>query len=72
MQMYTSIISSKSISFLCRFEDEVYTEWVQEVENIAQTNLEKPLLVRETRDQLELIQVNFDPQVLLPGNYPPT
>ena len=46
-----------------RFDDEVYADWQQEVDKIAQTNLEKPLLVREIKDELDLVRVNFDPQV---------
>ena len=43
------------------YEDEVYSEWTQGVESVARTNLEKPLLLRNTDTQY--IGVNFDPQV---------
>lgn len=41
----------------------MFQEWTAGVDVIAKSNLEKPLLVREVKDELELIQVNFDPQV---------
>lgn len=50
--------------FSCSFEGEVFQEWSEGVDAIAQTNLDKPLLVREVSDEgLDLIQVNFDPEV---------
>ena len=49
--------------FHFRFEKEVFTEWAEGVNEIAKTNLEKPLLVRERKDAHDLIRVNFDPQV---------
>lgn len=45
----------------CSYEDEVYSEWVGGVDEVARTNLEKPLLLRNT-DSLH-ISVNFDPKV---------
>lgn len=49
--------------FPFRFEKETFTEWAEGVDEIAKTNLEKPLLVRERKDAHDLIRVNFDPQV---------
>ena len=46
-----------------RFEAEVFTEWAEGVDEIAKTNLEKPLLVREQKESHDLIRVNFNPQV---------
>ena len=46
---------------LCRFESEVYTDWTQSVGEVASTNLEKPLLVRNSESHM--IAVNFDPRV---------
>ena len=43
------------------FEGEVYSEWTQEVDDIAKANLNKPLLVRHPHTKK--ISVNFDPQV---------
>lgn len=47
---------------LFRFEDEVYNEWTQGVDEVAKVNLEKPLLIRDP--QSSLISVNFDPQLV--------
>lgn len=57
MYVYVLLISS--------YESEVYTEWVEGVDAIAKTNLEKPLLVRGKKEAMasDLIRVNFDPQV---------
>ncbi len=50
------------ITLLCSsYEDEVYSEWTEGVDEVAKANLDKPLL---TRDPSSLhIKVNFDPQV---------
>ena len=45
------------------FEEEVYNEWVSGVDEVAKTNLEKPLLVWEKKESMELVKVNFDPKV---------
>lgn len=39
----------------------MYSEWTQSVDEVANANLEKPLLVRNTDTQL--VSVNFDPKV---------
>ena len=39
----------------------MYKEWTATVDEIAHTNLEKPLLVRDPNTLM--ISVNFDPQV---------
>ena len=39
----------------------MYSEWTVTVDDIAQTNLEKPLLVRA--DDSSQLSVNFDPEV---------
>lgn len=41
----------------------MFQEWSEGIDVIAKTNLDKPLLVRETRDNFDLIRVNFDPKV---------
>jgi len=46
---------------VCRFEDDVYCDWTQGVNEVALTNLNKPLLLRDKDAQL--ISVNFDPKV---------
>ncbi len=46
---------------MLRYSDEVYSEWVAGVDEVARTNLEKPLLLRET-ESLQ-IAVNFDSEV---------
>jgi hypothetical protein len=43
------------------FEDEVYSEWTQSVDEVASANLEKPLLIRNP--DTSFISVNFDPKV---------
>ena len=45
----------------CSFEQEVYSEWIQSVDEVAASNLEKPLL--ERNQDTHLISVNFDPKV---------
>ena len=50
--------------YSCRYETDVFSEWVEGVDQVAKTNLEKPLLVRETKDKLDRIAVNFDPEVI--------
>ena len=49
--------------YSCRYETDVFSEWVEGVDQVAKTNLEKPLLVRGTKDTSDLIRVNFDPEV---------
>ena len=44
-----------------RYEDEVYLEWTEGVDEIAKANLDKPLIVRDPSTLH--IHVNFDPQV---------
>lgn len=44
-----------------RHEDEVYSGWTEKVDEVAKTNLEKPILLRNA--ETGLISVNFDPQV---------
>ena len=51
----------ESLDF-CRFEDEVYNEWTQGVDEVAKANLEKPLLLRDPKSSL--ISVNFDPNLV--------
>ena len=42
----------------------MFQDWSESVDAIAQTNLDKPLLVREVSEEgLDLIQVNFDREV---------
>lgn len=45
-----------------RFENEVYNEWTQAVDEVAKVNLEKPLLVQDPTSSL--LSVNFDPQLV--------
>ena len=47
---------------MCSFEDKTYTEWTEGVDVIAKTNLERPLLVRDSHT--ELLTVNFNPQLV--------
>ena len=47
---------------MCSFEDKTYTEWTEGVDVIAKTNLERPLLVRDSNT--ELLNVNFNPQLV--------
>ncbi len=51
---------------MLRYSDEVYSEWVAGVDEVARTNLEKPLLLRET-ESLQ-IAVNFDSKVRFDGS----
>ena len=44
-----------------RYETEVFSEWTQGVDEVAKTNLDKPLIVRNPRTLF--ISVNFDPKV---------
>ena len=44
----------------------MYSEWTQGVDEVALTNLEKPLLLRSPESQL--ISVNFDPKVMIGNN----
>jgi dynein heavy chain len=45
-----------------RFEDDVYNEWTQGVDEVAKANLEKPLVLRDLKSSL--ISVNFDPNLV--------
>ena len=56
IQLFVSPLSPTS------YEEEVFTEWTQGVDDIAKTNLDKPLLLRNPSTQL--ISVNFDPQLV--------
>ena len=47
---------------MLRFEDDVYNDWTQGVDDIAKVNLEKPLLLRDPSTLL--ISVNFDPKLV--------
>ena len=49
------------ISSVCSYEDEVFSEWTQGVDDIAERNLDKPLLLRHPRNLF--ISVHSDPQV---------
>ena len=49
------------MQLISNFEGEVYSEWTQEVDDIAKANLNKPLLVRHPHTKK--ISVNFDPQL---------
>lgn len=44
-----------------RYETETYKKWTTEVNRVVQTNLEKPLLVRN--EETLLLTMNFDPEV---------
>ena len=55
-----------STCLLYSFEDDVYSEWTQSVDEVASGNLEKPLLLRNL--ETHLISVNFDPKVSDKGN----
>ena len=63
--LYFNIIIFLVVLFLFdyRFEKEVFTEWAEGVDAVAKTNLEKPLLVRERKDDHDLIRINFNPKV---------
>ena len=54
--------NSHTYLILCSFEDKTYTEWTEGVDVIAKTNLERPLLVRDSNT--ELLSVNFNPQLV--------
>ena len=54
------LISNNNLLFF-RYETEVFTEWTQGVDEVAKTNLDKPLIVRDP-SSLQ-ISVNFDPKV---------
>ncbi len=54
MQQYVHFV-------VVRYEDEVYSEWTEEVDDVAKANLDKPLLIRDPSSQH--ISVNFAPQV---------
>ena len=43
------------------YEDKTYKKWTKSVGDVAQQNLDKPLIVRDP--QTLLIKVNFDPEV---------
>ena len=63
MCVYVYTIFECSV-YSCRYETDVFSEWVEGVDQVAKTNLEKPLLVRETKDKLDRIAVNFDREVI--------
>jgi len=46
---------------LCRVEEEMYKEWLAQVDEACSFNLAQPLLERDP--ETNLIKVNFDPQV---------
>lgn len=46
----------------------MYTGWVNSVDEVAKTNLEKPLLIRVKKGSGDFIKVNFNPQVYIPFN----
>eukprot|EP00731_Ephydatia_muelleri_P033713 Em0036g17a len=60
MMQLISNSSCLHLVFFLIFEGEVYSEWTQEVDDIAKANLNKPLLVRHPHTKK--ISVNFDPQ----------
>ncbi len=41
----------------------MFQKWVEGVDSVAKTNLEKPLLVWDGSDSMELLKVNFDAKV---------
>ena len=43
------------------YEEKTYEKWTRSVGDVAQQNLDKPLIVRDS--QTLLIKVNFDPEV---------
>lgn len=45
----------------CRYEKNTYDKWTRDVGEVAQQNLDKPLIIRD--EQTLLIKVNFDPEV---------
>ena len=59
--MKAKTVTTFFLFFVFSFEGELYTEWTQGVDEVANANLEKPLLLRD-RDT-HLISVNFDPKV---------
>ena len=68
--VWPCLLSSFSISRLhvcmhhpLSFEEEVYSGWTGQVDEVATTNLEKSLLLRDTDSGL--IAVNFDPKACI-------
>ena len=64
MYMYVQYSFYKSCTCTCSYETEVFQKWVEGVDSVAKTNLEKPLLVWDGSDSTELLKVNFDVKVL--------
>jgi dynein heavy chain len=64
--MSTTVFSKcdEMLVLIKNFEVEVFHEWSEGVDTIAKSNLEKPLLVKETKNDLDLIHVNFDPKLV--------
>ena len=58
-----SMLVQTFYAFCYRYEAEVYMEWVKGVDEVAKTNLEKPLLVRGVKESGDVLKVNFDPKV---------
>lgn len=58
-----SLLSQFNFHLFCRYEEKVYEDWTKDVGSIAQGNLDKPLIIRDSNTKL--IKVNFDPQVCL-------
>ena len=50
-----------TLSVACRFEKEMYDEWLAGVDEACSFNLSQPLINRS--EDTKLIAVNFDPQV---------
>lgn len=48
-------------TFHLSYQDTVYAEWVQTVNDVVKVNLERPLLIRAKKTNC--ISVNFNPQV---------
>lgn len=48
------------------YDEKIYSHWTQGVDQIAQQNLDKPLIIRDPNTKL--IKVNFDPEVSVINN----
>ena len=48
--------------YVCRFEKEMYDEWLAGVDEACSFNLNQPLISRS--EESKLISVNFDPQLV--------
>lgn len=55
------------VNYLCSYDDAVYTEWSNGVDEVAQASLEKSLLLRDP--VVMHLTVNFDPKVVVVGHY---